>query len=491
MSDEIGHADDAQGAAIEDYLAELRTFPPPEDFARSALVRDRTLYEQADARSRGILGRAGEALTWFEPLEQVLDWHLPFAKWFVGGGLNVSFNCLDRHVEAGKGEKVAFHFEGEPGDPRTHHLRGAARRGLPVRQRAAQARHQAWRPRRHLHADDPRAPDGDAGLRANRGGALGRVRRLLRRRGPRPHERRRRPAAHHRGRRLAPRAARAAKRSVDEACEGAPSIENVSWCAAPATRQRGRHERGPGPLVARARRRARIRTARPRPWSPRTCSSCSTPPARRRSPKGIKHTTGGYLTQVVFTHGPCSTSSRTPTSTGARPTSAGSPATPTSSTDRSPTAPRPSCTRGRPTSRPGTAGGRSSSSTRSRPSTCAPTAIRTFMKWGAEYPPRHDLSSLRLLGIRRRADQPRGVDLVLGAHRRRPEPGRRHLVADRDRRHHDRPAARGHDPQAGQRDLAAAGHRRRGRRRRRRARSTGGGGYVTLTQPWPAMLRGI
>ena len=56
MSDETGQADDAQSAAIEDYLAELRTFPPPEDFARSAVVRDRTLYEQARARSGGILG---------------------------------------------------------------------------------------------------------------------------------------------------------------------------------------------------------------------------------------------------------------------------------------------------------------------------------------------------------------------------------------------------------------------------------------------------
>jgi len=56
---------------------------------------------------------------WFEPWDKVLDWQLPFAKWFVGGRLNVAFNCLDRHVEAGIGDRVAFYFEGEPGDRRT------------------------------------------------------------------------------------------------------------------------------------------------------------------------------------------------------------------------------------------------------------------------------------------------------------------------------------------------------------------------------------
>jgi acetyl-CoA synthetase len=56
---------------------------------------------------------------WFEPFDAVLEWQLPFAKWFVGGKLNVAYNCLDRHVEAGRGDRVAYHFEGEPGDTRT------------------------------------------------------------------------------------------------------------------------------------------------------------------------------------------------------------------------------------------------------------------------------------------------------------------------------------------------------------------------------------
>ena len=122
----------------------------------------------------------------------------------------------------------------------------------------------------------------------------------------------------------------------------------------------------------------------------------------------------------------------------------------------------------------------------------APTAIRTFMKWGAEFPARHDLSSLRLLGIGRRADQPRGVGLVPRAHRRRALPGRRHVVADRDRRHHDHPAARRDRRQAGQRDVPAARHRRRASSTTRASRSAiPGGGYLALTRPWPSMLRGI
>src|SRR5262249_7748592 len=63
--------------------------------------------------------QARDLLTWYDDFDTVLEWDLPFAKWFVGGTLNVSYNCLDRHVEAGRGDKVAFHWEGEPGDTRT------------------------------------------------------------------------------------------------------------------------------------------------------------------------------------------------------------------------------------------------------------------------------------------------------------------------------------------------------------------------------------
>ncbi|HXY42620.1 MAG TPA: acetate--CoA ligase [Acidimicrobiales bacterium] len=107
-----------QGATIEDYLAEERVFPPPERIRSEALVRTPAIYEEASDRER-FWAEQAKALTWFEPWEKVLDWQLPFAKWFVGGRLNVAYNCLDRHVEAGRGDKVAYHFEGEPGDTRT------------------------------------------------------------------------------------------------------------------------------------------------------------------------------------------------------------------------------------------------------------------------------------------------------------------------------------------------------------------------------------
>ena len=105
---------------IEDYYIEDRTFPPSETFRNDALIADRSLYEEAQEDRLGFWARqARELVTWFEDFETVLEWDLPFAKWFVEGKLNISYNCLDRHVEAGRGNKVAFYWEGEPGDTRT------------------------------------------------------------------------------------------------------------------------------------------------------------------------------------------------------------------------------------------------------------------------------------------------------------------------------------------------------------------------------------
>ena len=105
---------------IEDYLIEDRRFPPSPEFQAQALVSDRSLYDEAEADLEGFWARqARELVSWFDDFDTVLDWELPFAKWFLGGKLNVSYNCLDRHVEAGRGDKVAYHWEGEPGDTRT------------------------------------------------------------------------------------------------------------------------------------------------------------------------------------------------------------------------------------------------------------------------------------------------------------------------------------------------------------------------------------
>jgi acetyl-CoA synthetase len=104
---------------IASLLAEGRTFPPPPQFTASALERDPAIYAQADADPEAFWAQQAEALDWYEPWHTVLEWDLPFAKWFVGGKLNAADNCLDRHVEAGRGDRVAYHWEGEPGDTRT------------------------------------------------------------------------------------------------------------------------------------------------------------------------------------------------------------------------------------------------------------------------------------------------------------------------------------------------------------------------------------
>jgi acetyl-CoA synthetase len=105
--------------AIENLFSEGRSFPPPDDFKADALVTDQSLHERAARDLEGFWAEEAERLRWMKPWDQVLEWNLPFAKWFVGGQLNVSDNCLDRHVEAGGGDKVAYHWEGEPGDTRT------------------------------------------------------------------------------------------------------------------------------------------------------------------------------------------------------------------------------------------------------------------------------------------------------------------------------------------------------------------------------------
>jgi acetyl-CoA synthetase len=102
---------------IENYYVEDRLFPPSPEFVANALVNDRSLYDEADADYEAFWARqARELLTWDTEFHTTLEWELPFAKWFVGGTLNVAANCLDRHVAAGRGDKVAYHWEGEPGD---------------------------------------------------------------------------------------------------------------------------------------------------------------------------------------------------------------------------------------------------------------------------------------------------------------------------------------------------------------------------------------
>jgi acetyl-CoA synthetase len=99
---------------LSNLMHEMRRFEPPEDLAAHANVTA-AAYDEADADRLGFWAKAAERLTWDTPWDRVLDWDdAPFAKWFVGGKINAAYNCVDRHVEAGNGDKVAYHWVGEP-----------------------------------------------------------------------------------------------------------------------------------------------------------------------------------------------------------------------------------------------------------------------------------------------------------------------------------------------------------------------------------------
>ena len=104
---------------LSNLLHEERRFEPPEDLAAHANLKA-DAYERAASDRLGFWEEQAGRLDWAERWDTVLDWDdPPFAKWFVGGKLNASYNCVDRHVEAGRGDRVAFHWVGEPGDSRT------------------------------------------------------------------------------------------------------------------------------------------------------------------------------------------------------------------------------------------------------------------------------------------------------------------------------------------------------------------------------------
>ncbi len=104
---------------IDTLLDEQRAFPPPDGFVAAAHVRDRAPYERAVRDREGYWADWARQLEWVRPWDRVLEWKPPHAKWFLGGKLNVSVNCLDRHVRAGRGGRAALIWEGETGETRT------------------------------------------------------------------------------------------------------------------------------------------------------------------------------------------------------------------------------------------------------------------------------------------------------------------------------------------------------------------------------------
>ena len=109
---------DSSGDSIENLGQENRHFPPSAEFVAQANFKA-DIYATADADRLAFWETQARELTWDQTWSTVLDWQVPYAKWFVGGKLNASVNALDRHVAEGRGNRVAFHFEGEPGDTRT------------------------------------------------------------------------------------------------------------------------------------------------------------------------------------------------------------------------------------------------------------------------------------------------------------------------------------------------------------------------------------
>jgi acetyl-CoA synthetase len=481
----------APKAAIDDFYLEERQFPPSEEFRGQAVVADRSLHDHAESDWEGFWASQASGLDWFERWHTVLEWDLPFAKWFVGGKLNVSYNCLDRHVAAGLGDRVAYHFEGEPGDTRTityAELLAEVERfanvllGLGVRRGDRVALYMPMIPElpvamlactrigaAHSVVFGGFSPDA---LRDRINDAEARV--LVTADG-----------GWRRG------AVVALKANADMALSDTPSIEHVVVA---------RRTAGAGDLAT------SMTPGRDHWWDElmaRAEAHC--PPEHMDAedllyllytsgttakPKGIMHTTGGYLTQAAFTHRVvfdlhperdvywCAADIGWVT--GHTYIVYGPLANASTSVLYEGTPDFPDKDRWWDIIE------------RYKVSIlyCAPTAIRTFMKWGAEFPERHDLSSLRLLGSVGEPINPEAwvwywrnigggncpvVDTwwqtETGAIMISPLPG---ITVCKPG------SATFPLPGIGAELVDDQG-----------ATVSRGGGYLTLTKPWPAMLRGI
>src|SRR5215203_4294346 len=109
--------------AIESVLTEDRVFPPPPEFSAAAHIKSfeeyEKLYSEAEKNPEQFWAKQAEELDWFRKWDKVLEWEEPHAKWFTGGKINISYNCLDRHLKTWRKNKAAIIWEGEPGEIRT------------------------------------------------------------------------------------------------------------------------------------------------------------------------------------------------------------------------------------------------------------------------------------------------------------------------------------------------------------------------------------
>ncbi|MBV9594528.1 MAG: acetate--CoA ligase [Actinobacteria bacterium] len=473
---------------LSNLLHEQRRFEPPRDFTASANVGAAT-YEQSEADRLVFWAEQAQRLQWESPWSEVLQWRPPFAKWFVGGTLNASVNCVDRHVAAGHGEQVAIHFEGEPGDTRTityaelleqvcRAANALTELGIEKGDRVAiylpmipeavvamlacariGAPHSVVFGGFSSQALYDRIVDAEAKLVITSDGGY---------------------------RRGAPSAL---KPAVDEAlAKGRTTVEHVlvvvrtgqeiDWVDGRDVRWAEALERQP------AKHEAPAHDAEHPLYILYTSGTTG-------KPKGILHTTGGYLTQVSYTHhavfdlkpdsdvywcaadigwvtghsyivyGPLSNRATVVMYEG-------TPDTPH---------------RGR--------WWELIAKYRVSILYCAPTAIRTFMKWGSDIPAQHDLSSLRLLGSVGEPINPEAwiwYRKVIGGDRTpvvdtwwQTETGAIMISP--------LPGVTSTKPGSATRPLPGIGADvvdNEGR-----PVPNGGGGFLVLTEPWPSMLRGI
>ncbi|WP_035803226.1 acetate--CoA ligase [Kitasatospora mediocidica] len=473
---------------LSNLLHESRRFPPPPGLAATANVTADTVRAAAEDRL-AFWEQQAHRLSWEQPWSQVLDWSsAPFARWFVGGRLNVAYNCVDRHVAAGHGDRVAFHWEGEPGDRRTltyADLKDAVCRTanalveLGVRAGDRVALYMPMIPETAiamLACARLGAPHtvvfGGFSAEALRGRILDCDARVV-------------ITADGGFRKGAPAAL---KPAVDEAVAGCPAVRSVlvvRRTGAPVAFTEGRdvwwHE-----LVDRqsTEHRAQAFDAE----HPLYIMYTSGTTAR---PKGILHTSGGYLTQAAWSHWAVFdikpeqdvfwTAADIGWVTGHSYIVYGPLANGTTSVmyEGTPDTPHQ---------------GRWWEIVQRYGVTvlyCAPTAIRTFMKWGERFPAGFDLSSLRLLGSVGEPINPEawiwyrrhiGGDRCpvmdtwwqteTGAHMLSPLPGLSTCKPG---------SALGPLPGVGADVVDDEG----------RPVPAGSGGYLVLTEPWPAMLRTI
>ena len=486
---------------IEDYYVENRTFPPSPEFVAAAHLSDRSHYDEAAADYEAFWARqARELLTWDEDFHTTLQWNLPYAEWFVGGKLNLSTNCLDRHVAAGHGDRIAYFWEGEPGDTRTvtyaelldevsrfaNVLKGLGlERGdriaiylpmileLPIAMLACTRIGVAHSVIFGGFSPDSivdRCEDAEARLVITA------------------------DAGYRRG------APSALKVNVDDALDiGAPSVEHVvvvNRCDTEVTMAEGRdhwwHD-----LMADASPDCPAESMDSEQLLYLLYTSGTT-----AKPKGIMHTTGGYLTQVAYTHKYVFDVRRNedvywcaadigwvtghsyivygPLANGCTSVMyEGTPDTPLPEHRTGDRADWPKDRLWDIIERYGVT-----------QLYTAPTAIRTFMKWGDQEPERHDLSSLRVLGT---VGEPINPEAWMWYHEYigggscpivdtwwQTETGG-HMVSPMPGVTTTKPGSACHAiPGVFAELVDDAGNP-----------VERGGGYLTITRPWPSMLRGI